>query len=223
MMRTLQFSSLTALLLGALTTGCMTFETTLPGTLDLRAAMAQPQDAPLEPKRPAFGDLGDSFFEGFVLANSTDKPTKGEYAIPREPLAGQFVTPPVPAGGTVYRRVLRQWFIIGLFPILADPANITADLQRELTAPGAKASHLRIASGADLIDFGRAVVANVFSWTGVLGLLGLVPTRTTEVVAYLSKPAAAMSPQPEPPPVPQQPIPPPVGPTPSAPDAPVAQ
>ena len=117
-------------LAASLLTGCMTFETTLPGTLDLRGALAQPADAPLEPKRPAFADGGDSYNEGWVFTESIDKPTKGEYVVPKEPVSGQFVTPAAPAGSTVYRRVLRQWFIIGLIPILADPQKVTSDLRK---------------------------------------------------------------------------------------------
>lgn len=213
----------------SLLSGCMTFETTMPGVLDLRAELAKPQDAPVEPKRPAFGDTDDSYFEGFVLSESTDQPTQGEYVKPVQAAAGEWSTPPMPQGAAIYRRVMRQWFIIGLFPILADPAAVTSDLKAELATPGTRVTSIRVTSGMDLIDFGRAVVAQVFSWTGVLGLLSLVPTRTTEVIAYVerapAKPQALPVPvdAPAPSPVPATPPgPAPTGPVPTQPDAPLA-
>lgn len=223
-MRWLMSGASAAVVLAAiLSTGCMTFETTLPGTLDLRGALAQPSDAPLEPKRPAFAEGGDSYNEGMVFTESTDKPTKGEYVVPKEPVSGQFVTPAAPTGSAVYRRVLRQWFIIGLIPILADPQKVTDDLKTELAKPGAKATHIRITSGNDLLDDIRAAIGYALSWTGIIGLLNLVPTRTTEVVAYVSSAPEAAAPAPTPPPVDAPPAVPPPPVTPAAPDQPVTK
>ncbi|MFH1808898.1 MAG: hypothetical protein ABIJ09_09140 [Pseudomonadota bacterium] len=212
--------------------GCMTFETTMPGVLDMRAELAKPQDAPVEPKRPAFGDMDDSYFEGFVLTEATDQPTQGEYVKPTQAKVGEWATPAKPADAEIYRRVLRQWFIIGLFPILADPAAVTTDLKAELATPGTRITNVRVTSGMDLIDFGRAVVAQLFSWTGIVGLLSLVPTRTTEVIAYVERapaspqalpsPVAPPSPAIPPTPVAPPPGPTPTGPVPSQPDAPLA-
>ncbi|MBN2360679.1 MAG: hypothetical protein JXR83_14580 [Deltaproteobacteria bacterium] len=199
-------------LAASLLTGCLTFETTLPGTLDLRGALAQPQDAPLEPKRGAFADGGDSYNEGMVFTESTDKPTTGEYVVPKEPVSGQFVTPAAPAGSTVYRRVLRQWFILGLIPILANPDNVTSDLRTELSKPGAKATHIRISSGADLLDLGRMVVGIILSPIAIGGLLQAVPTRTTEVIAYVMTAPETTAPAPVAAPVPPD--------TPAAPETP---
>jgi len=180
-----------AALVGFALTGCMTFEATLPGTLDMRKELAKPQDAPLEPARPAFGDLDDSFFEGFVMTESTDAPTSGEYINPEPAAGGEVQTPAAPKDATLYRRVMRQWFIIGLFPILADPDLVTTDLKAELSQPGSKATSLRVTSGMDLIDLGRALIAQIGGMIlGIPGLLALVPTRTTEVIGYVEKTAA---------------------------------
>lgn len=202
------------LLLSALVaTGCMTFEATMPGTLDMRKELALAQDAPMEPFRPAFASMDDSYFEGFVFGASTDAPTKGEYIAPRPAEPGRYVTPEAPANATIYRRLLRQWVILGLFPVGPSPEDITADLKAELESPGARASNIRITSGSDLVEALKTfVVAPCLSPVlGIGGLIQLVPTRTTEVTAFIEKPnapAPAADPLPtgteliEPPPVP---------------------
>ena len=167
----------------SLVTACMTFETPLPGTLDLRTPLALPQDEQVEPKRPAFGD--DGIYEGFVLTEEAAPPTSGDYASPQ-------------AGTEVYRRVMRQWFIIGLFPILADPGLVTSELETELAKPGTKATQIRITSGFDLVEFGRLLCLSPIP---VVQLVNLAPGRVTEVAAFIEGGGAeAATPTPMPPP-----------------------
>ena len=158
---------------------CMTMQTELPGVLDLRQDLAKAQDQDLEPKEPAFGRSDHSFLQGLTLSNSSEMPTQGHYKHPEPPENRSVLAPKVHT--SQYRRIIRQWFLLGLFPIAGDQGLFAADMQSELSIPGSHLRKIRISSGQDIPE-------HFFRYIPVVGpLLALAPTRTTEVVAYIDQ------------------------------------
>lgn len=159
---------------------CMTMQTELPGILDLRQDLTKPADQPLEPKEPGLGRSDQSFLQGFTLSSSNETPTQGKYQHPEAPEHRSALAPKVHT--SLYRRVVRQWFLVNLIPVAGDQGLFAADMQTELSIPGSHLRKIRITSGQD-------IAAHLFPLIPFVGGISqFVPTRTTEVVAYIDQP-----------------------------------
>lgn len=166
--------------------GCMTMETQLPGVVDLRQSLNQTEAQPAEPQEPAFGRADNSFMQGITLTSSRDLPTQGRYS---------ELAPPADLKqakamhSSVYRRVIRQWFLIGVLPIAGDQGLFAADIAATLSTPGTSLREIRVSSGYDLLH-------NLLPLVPAIGsIANLVPSRTTEVVAVVDQRRILRSPQ----------------------------